>query len=710
MTPTPSAEQKGAGALLFWWLAPIAIVLFGLAVWSNHFQNGFHGEDYTTIVNNRAVRSLSNVPLFFTRPRTFSTEPENADYRPWLLSSFAFDASVTRSNGPLIYQIDSFVWFGLLMVSLYVVFRLIPGTDAGVALFGAALFGLHPIAAETVNYVVQRGQIMGAAGVCMALALWIFWSHRLPLRLGLNLDRVPQTSWQSLIRNHGPKLERAYRDFRKISIPFYLIPLIPALLAEPSAAVFALLALAFTYLYDSETGYRRLALPAIICGGYWFAQTALVWTVSPLFRIPFVAWWSTQPLVAMRYLYTFVAPFGLSADSGFRPVTSPLQPLPIAGFLGLSVLVGCAVLAGRRDRWRGVAFGLWWFLIGLAPTALVPQRTAEANPRMFLAAAGLAFAVAHLCGIWISWVRSTVTGKAGATLALGVSAVIALLVPGGLGWMTYERNRVWENERTLWLDVTRKSPGNGRGYIQYATALLDAGEDSEYLVYLQKAVPFSGDDSVLQLRLAQGYDRLNKDDQAESHFRRALLLAPGYAAAHSIFSQWLFSHQRWNDAFDMATRALALNPADLIARHTLMDLYSAKSDWRMVNKLAKETLELDPDDDPAKRSLVISATSLDQLRKVEAEVKNSPDADVYLKVSVLYFNSQRYEESIRAAQQALRLRPNLAEAYANMASALHAMGRDAEAVTALREVVRLRPDLTFAKTDLEILLEKAGAR
>jgi Flp pilus assembly protein TadD len=45
-----------------------------------------------------------------------------------------------------------------------------------------------------------------------------------------------------------------------------------------------------------------------------------------------------------------------------------------------------------------------------------------------------------------------------------------------------------------------------------------------------------------------------------------------------------------------------------------------------------------------------------------------------------------------------------------MASALHAMGRDAEAVTALREVVRLRPDLTFAKTDLEVLLEKAGAR
>jgi tetratricopeptide (TPR) repeat protein len=84
--------------------------------------------------------------------------------------------------------------------------------------------------------------------------------------------------------------------------------------------------------------------------------------------------------------------------------------------------------------------------------------------------------------------------------------------------------------------------------------------------------------------------------------------------------------------------------------------------------------------------------------------------DVYLKLSSLYFQSQRYEESIQAAQAALRLRPDVAGAYANIAAGLHALGRDDEAVTALREVVRLRPDLTFAKTDMQVLPEqKAGA-
>jgi tetratricopeptide (TPR) repeat protein len=505
-------------------------------------------------------------------------------------------------------------------------------------------------------------------------------------------------------------MERAYKSFRTAPIPFYLIPLIPALLAEPAAAVFALLGLAFTRLYEPEAGYRRLLVPAMVCGIYWVAQTAMVWNVSPLFRIPQAAWWSTQPFVAMRYLYTFVAPFGISADSGFRPFGSPLQPLAIAGYTGLGLLAAGAVLSGRSDRWRGVAFGLWWFLIGLIPTILVPQRTAEANPRMFLAAAGLALTVAHLGGIWTDWIRSGQSKSAVATLAMGISAALALVVLGGLGWMTYERNRIWENERTLWLDVTRKNPANGRGYIQYASALLDAGDDTEYLANLKKAVPYSADDGALQLRLAQGFDRVSTDAEAEPHFRRALQLTPRYSAVYSLFGRWLQSHQRWNEAFEMSTRALALNPGDLTARHTLIDLYSGKSDWEMVNKLAKEALEVDPEDEAGKRSLVISSASLDLLHRTEAQVKSSPTVDLCLKLSVLYFNGQRYEESIRAAREALRLSPNTGEAYANIAAGLRALGRDDEAVAALQEVIRLRPDLTFAKTDLENLLAKrAGA-
>jgi tetratricopeptide (TPR) repeat protein len=705
---TPAApEPKGPSDFLVWWLAPIAIVVLGIFVWSNHFENGFHADDFQTIVNNRALRPLSNIPRFFTSPRTFNAEPENADYKPLLLTSFAVDAWITPANNPLIYQMDSFLWFGLMVLSLFAVFRVIPGTSQEVALFGTALFIVHPVAAETVNYIVQRGQIMGAAGVCLSLALWIVWPRMLPQQLGINFNRVPQTWWQIQLRTRGASWERLYKSFLKLPLGFYLIPLVPALLAEPAAAVFALLALVYVRLFDERAGYSRLLVPALVCGVYWLLQTALVWTVSPLFRIPLLDWWATQPWVAMRYLFHFVWPEGLSAHSGLKPLHMS-QPVAWAGLAGVVALVACALVAGRSVKWRGVAFGLWWFLLALVPVALIPQRSAEANPRMFLASAGLAFAGAHSMGICIDWIRRPELNHAMRITASSVLGTGILALLGTFGWMTYERNRVWEDEKTLWRDVTEKSPENGHAFIEYAAAISASGDDAEGLRNLQKAVLLSADDGLLQLRLAQGFDLLNKDIDTEFHFRRSLWLAPRYSAAYASFGQWLFAHRRLPEAFAMSTKALELNAADLTARHTMMDLYSASSNWNAVAKLAKETLTIDPADPEGKRSLLVASASLDRLRQAEEDVKNSPTVDDYLKLSVLYFHNQRYEDSLKASREALRLRPRLAEGYANMATALHTLGRNDEAIAALREVIRLRPDMTFAKNDLQILLEIEG--
>jgi tetratricopeptide (TPR) repeat protein len=704
VTPATGPAHKGANHFLLGWLVPAVILILSLSVvWSNHFGNGFHADDQSTIVNNRAIRSLSEIPRFFTHPGAFSTAPESADYKPLLLTSFALDAALTGTGNPVVYQMDSFIWFALLIFSLYLLFRLIPGANDKIAFFGAALFGLHPIAAETVNYIVQRGQIMGAAGVSLALAFWIVFPRRMPKRLGFDLNRVPQSWLQSQIRLKGASWERAYQDFLRLPIPFYLVPLLPALLAEPSAAVFVLLAFAYRRLFEPEEGYRRLVLPAIVCGVYWVAQTLWVFTLSPLLRVPFLAWWWTQPWIVMRYLGRFLWPWGISADSGIGPLHL-MQLSAFAGVAGLVLLVCCAVAAGRREKFRGVAFGLWWFLISLAPTLLVPQRAVEANSRMFLGAAGLAFAIASLGGIWLNEIEAMESKRSARMVGLAALSAIGLTILTGESLLTYARNQVWESEKTLWLDVTEKNPDNGRGYLEYASALLADSDDAEALPYLEKAEPLAGNDGLLQLRLAMGFDRMNKDAKAEAHFREAIRLAPRFSAVYSSYGKWLLLHQRTKEAAAMASKALELNPADLISRHTLMDLYSAKSDWATVARLANEVLALDPTDPEGKRSQTVAAAVMDQMKQAEADVKNSPTPDDYLKLSVLYFHNQRYEDCVKASREALRLRPDLAEAYANMAVALHTMGRNDEAMTALREVIRLRPDMEFAKKDLAILL------
>lgn len=720
MIPAPTTEQNSgkpivSGNLLISWLVPVALVLLAMGVWSNHFDDSFHSDDFPRIVNNRALDTLRNIPRFFTQPRLASAEPEDADYKPVLTSAFAIDRMFDSSDSPGFYQLDSLLWFAGLIFCLYLLFRLIPGTSHPIAMFGAALFGLHPITAETVNYVSQRGSIMAAGGVTLALALRLIWPRRLPKKLGFDLNRVPQNWWQDVIRTNGLMWERSYKKLLKLPIPFYLIPLIPALFSDPSAAVFAPLLGLWLILYGSartvsEKGVAEKKIgwlvPALVCGIYWIAQTFVVLRFSPFLRIPALSYLASQPWVALTYAARFFVPTTITADSGLQAVGAPMV---IAGFLGVAVIAGLAFWAGRRETWRGVSFGLWWFLICLLPGALVPQRTLDANSRMFLAAAGLALAIAHLGGILFRLMQGREAGS-GASVGIATGfAVAGLAVLGWLGWMTHQRNEVWASEKTLWSDVIAKNPGNGRGYLMYSAALTADGDDIEGFKALEKAVPLCENDVSLQLGLARAFDELNKDVDAELHYRRAIALAPS-STAYAYFGQWLFVHRRLEEADELSKKALALNPEDVVAHHTLMDLYAERADWIQVAKLAKETLALHPDDANGKRSLNVATASIDQVKQAEEDVKGNPTVDDYLKLSVLYYNGRRYEECANAAKQALRLRPNQAEAYANIATAMHALGRDDEAIEALREVIRLRPDMAFAKTDLEILLEARADR
>ena len=69
----------------------LLVFLLACALHLNGLSNGFHYDDFHSIVDNPHLRSLENLPVFFIDPSTFSARPENAMYRPLLLASYAFN-------------------------------------------------------------------------------------------------------------------------------------------------------------------------------------------------------------------------------------------------------------------------------------------------------------------------------------------------------------------------------------------------------------------------------------------------------------------------------------------------------------------------------------------------------------------------------------------------------------------------------------------
>jgi tetratricopeptide (TPR) repeat protein len=671
----------------------------GLGVWINHFESSFHADDFHTIVNNKAIQKASNIPRFFTNPLTSADEMEYAYYEPLLTANFALDRLLSDKAAAPVFQADTFIWFLLQLLAMYAFFALIPGAGNRVALLATAMFALHPAVAETINYASRRGSIMGGFAIFAGLTIWIVWPRLLPARI-IYFDGVPQTGWDEFRRVRSPRINKWYQTFIRKTRYLYLVPVVLGLFADPATAVFAPLLFLFLIYFDPERPSRRVLPSAILCGCYWILQAAFVWRYSAGQRQPWLTYLVSQPLAVAHYFYTFFFPLGMSPVSNIEPPAHPWSPVVLAGFAALAVIVALGIAASRRPQWRAVAFGIWWFLIALAPSVLIPRREIEGFDRMYLAIAGLVFALAS--AIWIlvdKYAHSRVL-----RIPVLSAATAAVLILAGWGWETYEQNNVWLTESRLWEDATVKSPSNPIGFIRYADVLNSAAATEAAAEYLRKAAAVIGNDPVSLTALARGFDQLSDDASSDKFFKRATALNSGYWPAYSYYAQWLLLRRRFDEARKYADRAVEMNSLEIPGRHILMQYYSAQNRWPEVRRVADETLRIDSTDEAAINARDLSTSVALNLKAAEQNAVHATDVNTYLKLSVAYYQNRRFPESVNACKQALAIRPELAEAYSNMAAAEYAMGNLDATEAALRSALKYEPKLYLAKNNLDFIL------
>jgi len=362
----------------------------------------------------------------------------------------------------------------------------------------------------------------------------------------------------------------------------------------------------------------------------------------------------TQPYVTLLYFKTFFWPSGLSADYDLNPFTTTNDPRFWAGLAFVILVTVCAIATARFTKTRVIGFGLLWFLVTLLTTSLFPLAEVMNDHRTFLPYIGLAIAMAGAAALLVarldqqrSWVKITATG-----------AVVLFLCANA--YATFQRNKVWKSEETLWHDVVIKSPGNARGLMNYGNTLMAKGDFAGALDYFHRAQQFTPQYSVLLINLAIAEDATKQSAAAEQHFKEALRLAPTSPDSYIYYARYLLSHSRADEARAFLQSALELSPTDLTARDLL-----TRANGQAVNQPATQTPEY------------------------------------YLDLSLQHYREERYVESIAASRAALKLRPNYAEAWNNIGAAYNKLGRYDEAVAACEQALRYKPDFELARNNLQ---------
>jgi Flp pilus assembly protein TadD len=620
-----------------------------VAAYANHFENAFHFDDDHTIENNIYIRDLRNIPLFFRNPQTFSSLPANQSYRPLLSTTLALDYRVGGGLNPRAFHVTSFALFTAQCIALLFLYRLVMDNarahawNQWAALAAAALYAVHAANAETVNYIIQRGEILSTLGIVLAVLLFA-------------------------------------RGGRARRFGLYLIPAAAGVLGKEQGVMAAPMIFLYVALFERQLSLFDLLRPRHfmrVLRDTWpafavcIAIVAIGMRLSTTFTPGGTSRWAyliTQPFVLWHYAWTFVLPVGLSADTDWKPIANPFDARVVMGLVFIACAIWAAVAAARRRETRPIAFGILWFFVTLIPSSsIVPFAEVMNDHRMFLPFVGLTLAAVWAVALALMNRQRAIVARPWALLAIA-AACVALLVAHAYG--TWQRNVVWRTEESLWLDVTKKSPENGRGLMTYGVIRMAKGDYDTADQYFTRALQYTPNYAYLHVNIGVLKGARGQHAEAERHFRNAQQYDPANPVSYYFYARWLNSVGRTEEARLFAQRTVELSPGHVEGLQLLRELEA-----RPAPVMASEALET-----------------------------RTPEQ--WLELSLAKYRAGRYQECVDDSRRALLLRPDYAEAFNNICAAENAMGHHAEAVAACERALAIRPDFPLARNNLALAKAK----
>lgn len=645
------------------WSAAAALVV---AAYANSLDNSFHFDDAHVVENNAYIRSLGHIPRFFVDANTFSSRPTNATYRPLVSVTLAVDYffGALKPRAYHVTQILLLLILGGLLALFYRRLFLQAGTGARVArpmaLVAATFFCVQTSNTETLNFISARSELLAGIGLVGSFLVYLRW---------------PERRWLGL----------------------HLLPMIAGALAKVHAVMYAPLLFAYVWVFDDEAGAdgsanagalvrtrRAMAAtwPAFLAAGlmYLFIRSMdnPEWHPSGGPVLPYAL---TQPWVWLHYARLLILPVGLTADSDWRTFDQWWDVRAFAGFTFVAAMAVVFRQASRQRHSSVFAFGLAWFAIALAPTSsVIPFAEVVNEHRQFLPFIGLVPAV-----VWaVSWLVTRTVPEAAAPRVLAALAIVVLAANAAGTW---QRNKVWQSEETLWLDVTRKSPANGRGLMNYGLTRLRQGDLETARQYFEKATAFNPEYSTLSVNLGVVYGALKQPALAEGHFLRALSLSAD-ADSHYYYGRWLAEEGRGPEAIDHLRQALAASPGRTDVRVSLMRLLAAADDAAGLEAVARETAALEPGHLEAAAFLRGDSPCA------------TPTVDAAQQAGLARLNTNRVDEAAECFRQMLRLDPVSAEGWNNRGVAQFRLGFVPQAVNSFHRALSASPSHERAKINL----------
>jgi tetratricopeptide (TPR) repeat protein len=554
-------------------LGAIALVLLCLIVFGNTLGHEFVYDDMKVIVENPRIDDFAgSLPHFFDRSY-FQISGGEASYRPVPTFSY-YLLYLMFGSDPLGYHLFSLLLHAANAVLVFLLFEALPIRQTA-ALTGAALFAVHPVVTEAVNCISFNEDLLVTFFYLTSL-LAVIHSEQKAGAPGLRLEWIAWVAFAVAL----------FSKEMALTLP---------LIAYLQNVVFKFLPgghSIFRSLFESLRLRLRLYLGyLVLVAGYLYirfflmagATDAAIDGVPLLERLVFI------PYQILGYLKLTVFPFDLSAEYVHAYPQRFFAPVHLAALFLVAAMVACAWLA--RKKLAAVTFGIGWFLICLTPVLnLYELVNPMAERYLYLPVIGAMMTI--VSGIWAA-------GSAHATARFKwvrpVMPVLLICLLTVWAAFSFHRNRVWQNNYTLFSATAKKVPDSPR----------------------------------VRGGLGLAYQQMNRLPEAAREFERAIELNPGLVDAHFSLAYVYEKSGRTEAAIAAYERVARLDPGFRDVYYNLAGLYVKEGRLEAARQAYIQHVERRPDDIEARNNLGVVYAMLGRLTEAEVQWRRvltlSPD-------------------------------------------------------------------------------------
>jgi len=503
------------------------------------------------------------------------------------------------------------------------------------------LFVTHPLATQSVTYIVQR--FSSLATLFYLLSIILFAQGKL---------------WQG------------DRKIPRLLFGGSIICAILGMLSKEIVFTLPFAILLFDYCFLKTTPLKV----SVKDEGFIISCTILViflfWTLSivslkhfgtipPIqgyaYSISMKEYLFTQFSVVLTYLRLFILPIYQNFDYDY-PIASGFFELKT--FLSFSLLLG--ILAAGillLKKYRLISFGIFWFFLTISvESSFLPiSQNVIFEHRTYLSGFGFFLA---LTGAFFYFLKDRY---------FKIAVMILLIIAAVDTFLTYQRNKIWKNEHTFWADSLKKSPNKARPNNNFGLVLFAEGKTREAIEYFNKAIRITPDFIFFYNNRGAAYAKLGQYQQAIDDYNQAIRLDPQHPGAYynrGIAYNDSGQYQQAIEDFQSAIR-LRSNFAD--AYINLGSIYVKVGQYQKAIENSSHAISMKP-----------------------------RDANGYYNRGFAYGKLGQHQLEIEDYNQTIRLKPDDHEAFFNRGTAYGKLGRPEREIEDYNEAIRLRPNYANA--------------